>query len=353
MKKIISLLSLLIVFTSCSKQKDKEIAGSNEGDGLIESVAKEPSDSVHREGENLLQIVEDSSLKQNEDESFTFRYNLKKGEVYPFYLKITTEQSMAAQGQSMSISSSRTVDFDYLVEEVEGANFTLKATFKGFSESFKSPIGETMSYNTSMAKPTNLDVAQSWSIYKSITGEAFTMVVNNKGKVISVRGLDKVVSNAIKKLETDFNSEERNEIRTLLDSSLNEEIIRVQFEEAMDIFPDKSLKVGEKWEESQKINEGPIKGDSKIVRTFEGIQNDKAVITVKGNLSISGSETQNGITASMKNTATTDGRLELDLETGWIKKVNITKTENMSTTYQQGEQKETESGKQTITTIVN
>ncbi|MDX9705831.1 MAG: DUF6263 family protein, partial [Weeksellaceae bacterium] len=200
---------------------------------------------------------------------------------------------------------------------------------------------------------TNPDVAQSWSIYKSITGQTFTMIVDNKGKVISVTGLDKVVNNAVEKLKTDFTPEEQKEIRSLLEMSLSQEAIRTQFEDSLNIFPDKSLKIGEKWEDTQKINEGPIKGENKVVRTFEGIQDGKAVITVKGTQSVNGSETQNGITATMKNTSTLNGRIELDLETGWIKKVSITKVEDMSNTYQQGERKETESGRQTITTIVN
>ncbi|MDD3771596.1 MAG: DUF6263 family protein [Weeksellaceae bacterium] len=353
MKKVISLLSILIIISSCNNQKNKEIKEINESGDSIENTQTGFSDSTQNLDKELQNTEENSSLLQNEDESFSFRYNLKKGENYPFYLKISTEQSMSAQGQSMNLSSSRTVDFDYFVESVEGNKFTLKATFKGFSESFKSPIGENISYNTNSAKPTNPDVAQSWSIYKSITGQTFTMIVDNKGKVLSVTGLDKVVNNAVEKLKTDFTPEEQKEIRSLLEMSLSQEAIRTQFEDSLNIFPDKSLKIGEKWEDTQKINEGPIKGENKVVRTFEGIQDGKAVITVKGTQSVNGSETQNGITATMKNTSTLNGRIELDLETGWIKKVSITKVEDMSNTYQQGERKETESGRQTITTIVN
>src|SRR5690606_40226882 len=72
--------------------------------------------------------------------------------------------------------------FDYLVEEAKGNNYKLKATFKEFSESSQGPDGVRLSYNTSSAKPDDKDVAQSWTIYKSITGQSFGMEIDNRSE---------------------------------------------------------------------------------------------------------------------------------------------------------------------------
>lgn len=345
------------MITFSCKEKSENVVGTNENGEKL--VINENGDTVVLAGNDSVQNAEDklitnnSALHKNEDESYTFRYNLKKGETYPFLLKINQNQSMSAAGQSMNLSSSRTVDFDYFVEEAAGNKFKLKATFKGFSESFKSPTGETLSYNTASAKPSDKDVAQSWTIYKAITGQSFTMDVDNKGKVLSVNGLEKIVSNALAKLKNDFTTEEQNQIRDLLKVSLSSESIKSQFEESLNIFPDKDLKIGEKWDDTQNISEGPVKGQNKVTRTLKEIKDGKAKITVDGIQDVSGNDTQNGISAVMKNHATLNGYVDLDMETGWIKKVSITKKETINTTYQQGDQKQTESGTQTIITTVN
>ena len=341
--------------TACNEKKEKvEITTNAQTENPIQNGEK--VEVVEGEIQNPQEVeVVEQSLQKNEDETYTFNYNLKKGQTYPFNLKIEQSQTMSAGSQTMKLSSSRTVGFDYFVEEVVGNKFKLKATFKNFSESFTSPEGKTISYNTSSAKPSDKDVAQSWSIYKAITGQSFVMDVDNKGKVHSVSGLDKVVSNSLGKLKSDFSAEEQKEIKQMLTVALSNEAIKSQFEESLNIFPAKSLKIGENWVDTQNISEGPVKGKTTVTRTFEGVKDGSVVVLVKGNQNVSGadSDPKSGMKADMKNNATLDGRVELDEESGWLKKVKITKKETMSTTYSQGDQKETESGTQTIVTTVN
>lgn len=354
MRKSLIILSVFVALTAC-KNENKTIGTNEKGENLI---LNENGDTVvanidSAQISNPPSEINQTALVKNTDDSYSFKYNLKKGETYPFQLKTQQEQSMAAGGQSLKMSSERTVGFDYFVEDVVNNVFKLKATFKEFSERFKAPTGETISYNTSSAKPADKDVAQSWSIYKAIIGESFQMEVDNKGKVISVKGLDKVVGNVQGKLKNDFNAEEQKMIKDLLNASLNNEAIKSQFEETLNIFPDKNMKIGEQWADSQNISEGPIKGTNKVTRTFKELKDGKATITVSGTQNVSGTETQQGITMNMKNNATLNGFIDLDMETGWIKKVSITKKETINTTYQQGEQKETESGTSTTITTVN
>jgi hypothetical protein len=356
MKKPLIILSAVLVLASC-KEKAENVVGTNEkGEKL---VVNESGDTLVLSQNDSVNIPEaepvpaNAALVKNEDESYSFRYNLKQGETYPFKLKISQNQSMSAAGQSMNLSTSRTVDFNYLVEEAKDNKFTIKATFEGFSESFNSPNGETISYNTASVKPANQDAAQSWTIYKAIDGQSFNMQIDNKGKVLSVSGLDKVIANTLAKLKNDFTADEQKDIKDLLDSSLSNEAIKAQFEESLNIFPDKNLKIGGQWEDSQNLSEGPVKGQNKVTRTFKELKNGKAKIVVEGTQDVSGTQTQNGITANMKNHATITGYIDLDVESGWIKKVNITKKETVNTTYTKDGQSETENGTSTTITTVN
>lgn len=356
MRKALTILSVFVLIAACKKEEQKIVGTNENGEKLI---INESGDTIVLAENDSIQTIENqtiesnSALTKNEDESFSFRYNLKKGETYPFLLKTKQNQSMNARGQSLSMSSERTVEFDYFVEDVVKNVFKLKATFKGFSENFKGPNGQTMSYNTNSTKPAQKDVAQSWTIYKSIIGQSFQMEVDNKGKVISVNGLNTIVSNALSKLKSEFTAEEQNMIKELLNASLNNEAIKMQFEESLNIFPEKSMKIGEQWSDSQNISEGPVKGTNKVTRTFKSMKDGKATITVEGTQNVSGSETQEGVTIDMSNKSTLNGFVDLDMETGWIKKVSLTKKETINTSYKKGEQKESESGTSTTITTVN
>ncbi|MFA7615745.1 MAG: DUF6263 family protein [Moheibacter sp.] len=353
MKKLTIILLTATLFAGCKKDENK-IAESENGKTQTAEVENGEEDGQLAAADETAFSDTDSALKKNEDESYTFRYNLKNGETYPFKLVVNSNQSLTSNGKTIKVHSSRTVIFDYRVEKVQNNQFTINATFKKFAESSDSPMGQ-LSYDTDKAKPADKEVSISWSIYKAITGQNFNMVMNNKGKVISVTGLDKIIANVMTKIKGDFNAEEQKQIKELLDYSLSKESITSQFEESLNIFPDKSMKVGEKWEDTQNISEGPIKGQNRVTRTFKEIKDGKAIIVVDGVQEVSGTnvEPNSGITAAMKNKATTNGQVDLDYETGWIKSGKITKTESVNTTYSKGEQKETETGTQTIVTTVN
>ncbi|SMC45751.1 DUF6263 family protein [Moheibacter sediminis] len=351
MKKSLIILAAFALIASCKKENEKVVGTNENGEKL---VVNEAGDTVVFSTENVKEIPnEEAALQKAEDGTYTFRYNLKKGETYPFSLKINTNQSLSDGTQSQKMTSSRTTDVSYFVEDVVDNKFKLKATFKAFSEEFTSPEGEKMFYNTGSTQPADKDIAQSWKIYKAITGETFQMEVDNKGKVLNVKGLDKVSSSVQSKLKNDFTAEEQKMIGELLKGTLNSEFIKMQFEETLNIFPDKSMKIGENWEDSQNISEGPIKGTNKVTRTFKSIDGNIATITVDGVQNVNGKETQQGVTMSMSNNATLKGSIDLDLGSGWIKKVDLTKSETVKQTMEGQGQKKTMTQTSTTKTSVN
>lgn len=351
MKKSLIVLTIFALIASCKKENEKVVGTNENGEKL---VINEAGDTVTLENDSVAVIPPDgAALQKAEDGSYTFRYNLKKGETYPFSLKINATQSLSDGTQSQKLSNNRTTEVSYFVEDAVDNKFKLKATFKAFSEEFTSPEGEKLSYSTASGQPADNDIAKSWKIYKAITGETFQMEVDNKGKVLNVTGLDKVTSSVQSKLKKDFTAEEQKMIAELLKSTLNPEFIKMQFEETLNIFPDKSMKIGENWEDSQNISEGPIKGTNKVTRTFKSINGNIATITVNGVQNVNGKESQEGVTMSMSNNATLKGSIDLDLSSGWIKKVNLTKNETVKQTMEGQGQKQTMTQTSTTKTTVN
>lgn len=344
------LLITCLVILSC--KKEQQVVGTDELGNQL--VVNENGDTIKLE-EPIAEakLGEDTSLEKTEDGTYTFRYNLKKGENYPFHLKIHNTQTLSDGKKSEKVSSTKTTEVVYHVDEVNGNQYKLTATFKSFTESFEGPNGEKLSYNTSGAQPTDKDVAQSWKVYKAITGESFNMEVDNQGKVLNVNGIDKVITKVQSKLKSDFNAEEQKFLAEMLKNSLNSQFIKMQFEETLNIFPDKGLKIGEEWSDSQNISEGPIKGTNKVTRTFKGINGKIATISVNGVQKVSGKDSQQGITMSMSSDATINGTITLDLHSGWIKKVDLTKTETNKQTYEGQGQKESMTQTSTTKTTVN
>lgn len=348
MKKTLIIIVAFTFLAACKKENEKNTESPESGQSPASVGNESPA------GDSLaMEMPSETSLQKADDGSYTFRYNLKKGETYPFLLKVNMTQSLSDGTQTQKMTSSRTTEVSYFVEEAVDNKFKLKATFKSFSEEYTSPQGEKLAYSTNSAKPADEDIAQSWKIYKAITGESYEIEVDHKGKVLKVAGLDKVNSAVQSKLKNDFSQEEQKLLGELLKGTLNQEFIKMQFEETLNIFPDKPMKIGEQWEDSQNISEGPVKGTNKVTRTFKSIDGNTATITVDGVQNVNGKETREGISMSMSNNATLSGSIDIDPASGWIKKVNLTKSETVKETMEGQGQKQTLTQTSTTKTTVN
>src|SRR5690606_35053388 len=155
MKKILIVMVTFSLFTSCKKEENQARINGN-GENLIISE----KDSLLQNDTILTDVPQDLSLQKTDDGSYTFRYNLKKGETYPFLLKVNMVQSMSDGRQTQKLTNSRTTEMAYFVEDVTPNSFKIKATFKSFSEDFNSPEGENLSYNTNSPQPKDKDIAQ-------------------------------------------------------------------------------------------------------------------------------------------------------------------------------------------------
>ena len=105
------------------------------------------------------------------------------------------------------------------------------------------------------------------------------------------------------------------------------EAISAQFDETMNIYPNKKLKVKESWSEKDNINQGPMKGSSDLTRTLVSVDPKNTKIAVKGTQQLKGSDTQEGMKMSVNAKANINGTILIDTQSGWINNVNLTKKE--------------------------
>ena len=357
MKKIFLAVAVITTIVACKKDnKQENVVGKNDaGQELVvdekgDTIVKtEATDTIAKP----LEMAENTAVKKNEDNTFDFRYNLEKGKTYPITLSVKVNQTASDGTKSIKASNENKKKIEYLVTDVKDGVFTLEVKSKQYSEKITDPEGNSYSYDTNASKPTNKDLAFSWTIYKGMIDKPYTMKVDKNGKVLSVTGLDairKQIEDAVKKQLT---AEEQKFISEMLKNSLSQQAISAQFEETMNIFPDKKLKLNESWSDNQKIDQGPMKGNISMKRTLASVEPANTTITVNGTQSLKGNESQQGVTMSANSSANVDGKILLDTKSGWINKVNLTKKETLKRTVEAQGQKQTMTESVTTVTTVN
>lgn len=357
MKKIFLAVAIITTFVACKKDNQTEkVVGTNEaGQELVidekgDTIVKtEATDTVAKP----LEIAENTAIKKNEDNTFDFRYNLEKGKTYPITLSVKGVHSATDGTKTIKMSNESKKTIEYTVKDVKDGVYTLEVRSKQYSEKMTDPEGKSMSYDTNGVKPTNKDIAFSWSIYKGMIGKPYTMKVDQKGKVLSVSGLDQIRKQIEASVKSQLTAEEQKFISEMLKNSLNEKAISAQFEETMNIYPDKKLKLNESWSDSQNINEGGLKGNSNLKRTLTNVDSNNTKITVKGGQKLSGSDEQQGMKMSVNMDADVTGSIVLDTQSGWINNVSLTKKETSKRTMEMNGQKQTMTETATTTTTVN
>ncbi len=359
MKKILLAIAAISTFVACKNEKKTDtVVGKNEaGQELVvnetgDTIAKITStDSVTTPA--AVTVEKPLAVYKATDDQYAFKYNLEKGKTYPLTMAIQSTHTASDGKETMKMSNSSKKSIEYTVKDVQNGIYTLEVNSKHYSEKMTGPDGKSISYDTNSAKPTDKSIAVSWSIYKAMIGKSYTMKIDQKGKVIAVEGLEpirKTIENSVKQ---QLNAEEQKMLGEVIKNSLSKDVLAAQFEETMNIYPNKNLKLKESWSDSQNINEGPMKGNITMTRTLSSVEPTKTTITVKGVQKVSGSESQQEVKMSANANADVNGSIILDTESGWINKVSLTKKETLKRTVEGQGQKQTMTETVTTTTNVN
>lgn len=355
MKKLVFVMAVLMTVASCKKE-DKVVGKDKDGKELVvnekgDTVTKtETQDSLKVETTTAPKVV---AVAKGTDGKFAYKYNLEIGKTYPMTLAVKTTHSASDGKQSQKMVSESKKEIDYTVKDFKDGVYTLEVHSKGYSEKMTDPSGKSISYDTNSAKPANKDIAVSWSIYKAMTGKTYTMKVDQKGKVISVDGLDALKSSILNSVKKQVTAEEFKFFTQVINSSLSKEALSSQFEETMNIFPNKTLALNESWSDNQKIDKGPMKGSLSMKRTLTSVEPTNTTITVVGTQNLKGTESQQGMSMSADNNANVDGKILIDTQSGWINKVSLTKKETLKRTIEAQGQKQTMTESVTTVTTVN
>lgn len=357
MKKILFATALFSTIIACKNENQKvvgkneageELVVNTEGDTIVKT-AETSADTIAKP----LEVEANSAIQKNEDDTYDFRYNLEKGKTYPLTLAVKGTHLASDGTKNVKMSNENKKTIAYTVKDFKDGIYTLEVQSKHYTEKMTDPTGKTISYDTNGAKPADKDVAFTWSIYKAMIGKPYIMKIDQKGKVKSVEGLEQIRKQIENSVKSQLSAEEQKFVSEMLKGSLSKEVISAQFEETMNIYPEKKLKLKESWSDTQNINEGPMKGSSSLTRTLDNVDTNNTKITVKGTQKLNGSEAQEGMKMSANASADVNGSILIDTQSGWINSVSLTKKESLKRTVEMNGQKQSMTETVTTTTNVN
>ena len=207
MKKIISLMFILVFVISCGSQ----------------------------------QHVKEGEIKLN--------INLKKGESYP--LKVITEQQItqAIQGEEKTLD--QTITFGYKFDVVDVDEFGVASVKFTFDEiQMKSGMG--ISFDSKDASTLNTPQAKMMS---SLIGQSLNMKIKPNGKVEEITGFEEMFDSMFNNTGLPDN-EMMTKMKEQIKKQYSSSSLTESMEQAMAIFPDKPVVVGETWTRTLKVNYG-------------------------------------------------------------------------------------------------
>lgn len=238
------------------------------------------------------------------------KFNLQKGKAYTYAMNM--EMDGDVQGQKME----NDMAFDYTVEVVADQDSlkTLKTTYDRIKmEMNAGPMNIDFDTNEpqkdSAADPRQNPMGMMSNMFYAMKGKSFQMTVNDKGEVKSVTGMEEMMNAMMNSFPAEGNA--RQAMGQAFQTQFNEEAVKKSFEQAFNIFPNKSVKVGDTWTRTINVG-GPAGADVNTVYKVKEINSDNVVLDISGDLNMGGAKGMQTGTLNV-NSATglvTDGVME-------------------------------------------
>lgn len=251
--------------------------------------------------------------------------NLEPNETYSQVMtaKSTIEQS--AMGQKMEIDMEITSGHSYSVKGKEDDNFIIDVVYDSMRMHMNSDFMEMHLNSEALTDETgnSADPMDSVNrmmnkILKSMTGNAFTIVMNPKGKVEEVRNIENLYNNITESFGEAFDEAQLEQFKQQMSQSFGADAFSGNLEMASAIFPEEPVEVGDVWQvETELITTV----QAKVVTTYELMEVTDGAYIVHGDAEITSSNEAfetNGMSMTYNLNGSMTSDLKVDKKTGWV-----------------------------------
>lgn len=269
----------------------------------------------------LLALIAFAGCKS--EEKLALKFAPKKGQ--KFEITMHTKQNIA-MGEMGNMTQEMVFDYDMEVKEKDADNnFQILTTFRHIKFNSKSGMMD-VDYDSEKEVADSNEMSAIFSkIFGGMLNKTITILVDEKGKPVSLKGMSEIMQGIIDSADIGDNE---NTVFDGLKAQYNDDNFMKNIEGMFSMVPGKNVSVGDTWEDSKTlaIMNMKMKTDSKFV-----LKEIKDKTTIIGISSVISTPTKGSENAMMTIEGTQQGTIELDKTTGLPISSNIEQVITMTT----------------------
>ncbi|MDD3223223.1 MAG: DUF6263 family protein [Clostridium sp.] len=257
------------------------------------------------------------------DQTKGISINVNKGDKYVSDISTNADTSMKLGQQT--IDSKQKMDMNYVISITDvdkDNNITMNYKYNSIKVDTEAN-GQTSSYNS---KDTSDSSSEAGQIYGGFIGKSFSVKVNNKGKILEVKGIDSILNSVVDKINT--SDGQKDKIKSTLEESFGDNAIKSALQQSMNYYPSKKVNVGDTWDNKYNLNMMfPMSISSKY--KLASADNDKYTINVKSNLVADTKDKASdimGVQAKVKLNGDMTGNINIDKDNGFLNNGTLKET---------------------------
>jgi hypothetical protein len=245
--------------------------------------------------------------------------NLVQGKEYRQNSEVKMAMTQNFGGQTMDITATIKGKMVYLVKSVTPTSYDMDIRYESMAMEMQMPQA-TMKFSSE--NPAEGDMFS--QVLSAMVNKPFQAQFSKTGKVISVKNIESLFATAFDKLPN-VGEAQKEQIKNQLKQSYGEQAFASNIEMMFAIFPDKPVKVGEKWTSQSKLKSGVT---ANISTTYQYVEEGADFRKIHGDSKITAEENgeyvnSNGMDMKFKMNGTMVSDIKVDKKTGWILEAKI------------------------------
>lgn len=245
----------------------------------------------------------------NSNDELNLALNLEQGKTYKYIIDTESSIKQEYNGQKMDMNMTITGDMSFDVKEKAGDITNMDAIYNSMKFSMITPQG-TLGFNSN-----NQDSTDVFSkIMSTIIGKKLSISMTKNGSISNVKGFNEIFDGMTKAIP-ELTNDENEQAKMQLEQLYGEESIKSNFKQITGYLPNKKVKVGDKWNVTDTLNQNGLSFINEA--TYELLKIDKNDVTIKGTTKIYPNPNFNSL-ANANYTGSGDMEFKINKNTGWI-----------------------------------
>lgn len=251
----------------------------------------------------------------------TLTLNLEQGKEYRQNSEAKMTMSQDIAGQTLDIVATIKGKVVYQVKSVTPTGYEMDIRYEMMAMEMQMPQA-TMKFSSE--NPAQDDIIS--QVLFGVLNKPFQAHLSKTGKITDVRNVEALFTSAFEKFPN-LSDAQKEQIKSQLNQSYGADAFASNMEMTLAIFPNKPVKVGEKWTIETKMKSM----SAVIASTYQYVEDGSDVRAIRGEAKITADPNGNYIVSSgmemkftMNGTMVSD--IKVDKKTGWVRECKVTQT---------------------------